>query len=433
MTEKPRQIAAKALFEWESGKTFAETILHRSLKAANLKSIDRHLVQELVYGVIRNLILLDTWIDEKARHPPGKTRARTLLRLGLYQIACMDRIPDHAAVNETVSTARSLGLHSQAGFINAILRAFLRDKEIHLGKLRDWQTSQPHLAFSHPEWLYRKWRKQFGADESIQIMQWNNRIPETYARWNPLQGDLTKLEALWDKEGVTRKPITLPWLDSMKVYKITNFPKKPDELESFKKGLFYIQDPSTLLSVSRLKTSAHDDVLDWCAAPGGKTCAIAATMQNKGSLRATDTGPGRLRLLKENIQRLGVKNTKISLNLSSGKTDTDENFDAILVDAPCSNTGVMRRRLDVRWRLNEAALRDGHEAQVEILHRASMKLKPGGRIVYSTCSLEFEENQGSIQHFLKTHPGFRLDHEQQLTPFVDGVDGAYVAALIDTL
>ena len=130
MQQKPRQIAARILFEWEAGNQFAESILREHLSQSNLNPIDRHMVQEMVFGVIRNLILLDTWIDEKATRPPGKTRARTMLRLGLYQIAFMDRIPEHAAVHETVATARDLRLHTQAGFINAILRGFLRKRKL---------------------------------------------------------------------------------------------------------------------------------------------------------------------------------------------------------------------------------------------------------------------------------------------------------------
>ncbi len=388
------------------------------------------MVQEMVYGVIRHMTLLDTWIDEKATRPPGKTRARTLLRLGLYQIAFMDRIPDHAAVNETVATARNLRLHTQSGFINAILRGFLREKESILGKLEDWKTTNPHIAYSHPLWLVEKWRNQFGKLETIRLLEWNNQIPTTYARWNPLSGSKDELESLWDEEGVSRKETSFSWAPNEKIFKIHSFPSQPDKLKSFRKGLFYIQDPSTLLAPAWVEAKATDKVLDACAAPGGKACALAAQMENQGTLVAADVDPGRLRRLRENIERLGVKNTSVTMNPEKLQGTDTETFDAILIDAPCSNSGVMRRRLDVRWRLTPEEIQSITTQQMDILRQNAKRLNPGGRLIYSSCSLEPEENHQIVSNFLKEHKEFHLEKEQQLTPFEHGVDGAYAAKLI---
>ena len=390
MQEKPRQIAARVLFEWEAGRQFAETILRDHFTQTNLKPIDRHMVQEMVFGVIRNLILLDIWIDEKATRPPGKTRARTLLRLVLYQIAFMDRIPDHAAVHETVATARDLRLHTQAGFINAILRGFLREKEAILQQLESWKSTAPSKAFSHPEWLYEKWKKHFGETQAVELLKWNNLIPSSFARWNPLGGTNEALESLWDKEGVARKEVTFPWSDGLKIYKITSFPSQPDKLESFKKGLFYLQDPSTLLAIHMVGAKPGETILDACAAPGGKTCVMAAQMENKGKLVAADPDPGRLRRMQENMDRLAVKNTMITENEKNVSEGASKPYDAVLIDAPCSNTGVMRRRLDVRWRITPEEINSIAEQQKAILHHNATLLKPGGRLIYSTCSLERE-------------------------------------------
>jgi 16S rRNA (cytosine967-C5)-methyltransferase len=428
--QKPRQIAARILFEWEVGNQFAESILREHLTQSNLKPIDRHMVQEMVFGVIRNLILLDSWIDEKATRPPGKTRARTMLRLGLYQIAFMDRIPEHAAVHETVATARDLRLHSQSGFINAILRGFLRDKEAILKRLETWKTMAPSKAYSHPEWLIHKWKKQFGDSSTIALLDWNNQIPSTYARWNPLCGSVETLESLWNKEGVARKEVSFPWSQSMKIYKITSFPTQPDKLESFKSGLFYVQDPSTLLAVQMLDAKPGESILDTCAAPGGKACAMAAQMDNQGTIVAADPDPGRLRRMQENTDRLAVKNTTITKSIKSISKDEAMKFDAILIDAPCSNSGVMRRRLDVRWRITPAEIRNITEQQRAIFQENTQHLKQGGRLIYSTCSLEPEENGQIVEQFLKENKDFKLEHEQQLTPFEHGVDGAYAAKLV---
>lgn len=362
------------------------------------------MVQEMVFGVIRNMILLDTWIDEKATRPPGKTRARTMLRLGLYQIAFMDRIPEHAAVHETVATARDLRLHTQAGFINAILRGFLREKESFLKRLEDWKTSQPHVAFSHPNWLFKKWKNQFGDSETNELLKWNNQIPSSYARWNPLCGSIEELENAWNEEGVVRKEISFPWSEGMKIYRIVSLPRQPDKLESFKKGLFYLQDPSTLLAVNLIDAKPGEDVLDTCAAPGGKTCAMAAQMENKGTIVAADPDQGRLRRLCENTDRLAVTNAIMTISPSKTKGDQPTSFDAILIDAPCSNSGVMRRRLDVRWRLSSQEIKSITEQQMAILKENAKLLRPGGRLVYSTCSLEPEENHQIVAQFLGKTP-----------------------------
>lgn len=429
MQQKPRQIAARILFEWEAGNQFAESILRENLSQSNLKPIDRHMVQEMVFGVIRNLILLDTWIDEKATRPPGKTRARTMLRLGLYQIAFMDRIPEHAAVHETVSTARDLRLHSQAGFINAILRGFLREKVTYLKRLEDWKITKPNVAFSHPDWLFKKWKNQFGDAEGKKILQWNNQIPSSYARWNPLCGSIEELEKAWSEEGVVRKEVNFPWSEGFKIYRIVSLPRQPDKLESFKDGRFYLQDPSTLLSVNLIDSKPGEAILDTCAAPGGKTCAMAAQMNNNGTILATDPDQGRLRRLRENTERLGVKNAFTTTHPSKSKENQPTAFDGILIDAPCSNSGVMRRRLDVRWRLSVQEIKIITKQQIEILKEYAKLLKPGGRLVYSTCSMEPEENHQILSQFLEENPAFILANEQQLTPFEHGVDGAYAARL----
>lgn len=432
MQQKPRQIAARILFDWESGTGFVENIMRQALGSSKLKAIDRHLVQEMVFGVARNLMLLDTWIDEKANQAPGKTRARNMLRLGLYQLAFMDRIPDHAAVHETVATARQLGLHTQAGFINAILRGFLRQKDRHLEDLNQWKSTQPHLAWSHPEWLAHKWNKAFGNENAARLLQWNNAIPDIYVRWNPLKGSLDQLESMWKEERVSSKAVTFPWTEGTHLFQITHFPCSPEKLDSFQRGLFYVQDPSTLLAVKQLDPRPEMRILDYCAAPGGKTCAMAAAMNQTGQILATDPDPGRLRRLKDNINRLGVKNASLAENPSVAPDADESLYDAILVDAPCSNTGVMRRRLDVRWRLTEDEIRNITEQQAGILQKTSTYLKPGGKIVYSTCSLEADENVEIVQQFLNDNPTFEAGDQQQLTPFEHGVDGAFVAVLRKT-
>jgi 16S rRNA (cytosine967-C5)-methyltransferase len=321
-------------------------------------------------------------------------------------------------------------LNSQSGFINAILRGFLREKENFLKQLEDWKTTQANIAYSHPNWLFKKWKKQFGDIEANKLLQWNNQIPSSYARWNPLCGNVEELELAWNEEGVVRKEVHFPWSEDAKIYRIVSFPRQPDQLESFKKGLFYLQDPSTLLAVHLINAKPDESILDSCAAPGGKTCAMAVTMKNTGTIVAADPDQGRLRRLCENTERLAVSNTIVTLNVSKATNDLPTSFDAILIDAPCSNSGVMRRRLDVRWRLSVQEIKSITEQQVAILKENANLLKPGGRLVYSTCSLEPEENHQIVAQFLEENTSFQMVEEKQLTPFEHGVDGAYAAKLV---
>jgi 16S rRNA (cytosine967-C5)-methyltransferase len=198
-------------------------------------------------------------------------------------------------------------------------------------------------------------------------------------------------------------------------------------LESFRQGWFYIQDPGTLLAVRELDPQPDETILDLCAAPGGKTTFIAQLMRNEGKIIACDVSEERLKLIRENCQRLGI--TCVEPILSSTLNSQPSTFNRVLLDAPCSNTGVMRRRVDLRWRIQPEEIQRLRVTQLELLHAAAVKLKPGGVLVYSTCSLEPEENGEVVKQFLSEHPDFKLESERELLPFADNVDGAFVARL----
>ena len=217
-----------------------------------------------------------------------------------------------------------------------------------------------------------------------------------------------------------------------------------NSLASFRDGWFYIQDPGTLLAVCQLGPQPGETILDFCAAPGGKTTFIAQLMNNHGRIVAQDVSEERQKWIQENCARLGVTCVEFcrsrgneALTSNSGKeqrlltsSPTDEKFDRILVDAPCSNTGVMRRRVDLRWRIQPEEIERLRAAQLDLLKQAATQVKPGGVLVYSTCSLEPEENGEIVKQFLGEHADFKLESERELLPFVDGVDGAYVARIL---
>jgi 16S rRNA (cytosine967-C5)-methyltransferase len=424
--EKPRQIALRVLQDHRGG-SFIEDLLESALAGARMSSPDRHLCQELVYGIIRWQATLDWLISRKTDGRPQKPALKNLLRLGLYQIFWLDRIPEHAAVNETVELARQNGFNSQAGFINAVLRNYLREKDETRRLLGELRTQHPHLGFSHPEWLVAKWQKRWGAEQASRLMEWNNTPPRNFARVNTLKIEAGKLLEQWRAEDVEYDFVRRDWLEENLVFELKSHPSL-SSLPSFKAGYFYIQDPSTLLAVRELDPQSGDSDLDLCAAPGGKLTYIAQLMRNEGRIVAHDVSKARLDLINENCKRLGLTcvETVLPSNLAPRPSPL---FDRILLDAPCSNTGVMRRRVDLRWRLRSEEIQRLKTAQLDLLRQAAILLKPGGALVFSTCSLEPEENQEVIADFLAEIPRFQLSRERELLPFRDATDGAYVATL----
>ncbi|MDB6121977.1 MAG: hypothetical protein JWQ71_970 [Pedosphaera sp.] len=426
--QKPRQIAVRILTERLRQEEYTENLLEIELSKNLVTPANRGLIHELVYGIVRWQGTLDWLIARKTEGRPQKAPLQILLQLGLYQMFWLDRIPNHAAVHETVEIAKELGFEPQAGFINAVLRGFLRERDETEKLLEELKVNQPSVGYSHPEWLYQKWLARWGADKTAKLMEWNNTPAKTFARVNTLKTDTAQLIAQWETERVRFIPRSFDWADEGSIFEFESHPPLIG-LRSFKEGLFYVQDPSTLLAVRELEPKPDHTVLDLCAAPGGKTTLMAQQMQNRGRIIAQDLQEDRLALIKENCIRLGVTCAVTSIAPNAFIANPSQKFDRVLVDAPCSNTGVMRRRVDLRWRIRAEEIERLRETQLELLRRAAPRLKPNGTLVYSTCSLEPEENGEVIKQFLGEHSDFELKNERQLMPFVDEVDGAYIARL----
>ena len=452
--EKPREIAVQVL-GGRDGQAFTEDLLESAVAGAQLSPADRRLAQELVYGVVRWQATLDWLIEGKTGPRTQKVPIQNLLRVGLYQIFWLERIPAHAAVHVIVELAKRRGFGPQSGFINAILRGYLRDFEPTRARLNELKQNQPHLGYSHPEWLVRRWQEQWGQARTAELLEWNNSPAKTFARVNTLKITPEKLLPIWRDEGVDYDFVGKDWFEENLVFELKSHPPL-DRLPSFQGGFFYVQDPSTLLAVRELAPERRDTVLDLCAAPGGKLTYMAQLMSNEGLIIGHDIAAERLALLTENCARLGVTCVQTTTDLqsiitpqSALRTPHSEgsalcpphseatpqsalrtpHFDRVLLDAPCSNTGVMRRRVDLRWRVTPAEIVRLSRAQLDLLQRAATAVKPGGILVYSTCSLEPEENKQVIESFLARRPEFKMESERVLMPFADGVDGAYVARL----
>lgn len=424
MVSAPREFAALFLVRQEQPGDFAERRLEKDAVFTGLRPSDRRLAQELVLGVLRWRRTLDELIAARTDGRPIPPIPRTLLRLGIYQLLWLDRIPDHAAVHDSVELARRLGFPAQAGFVNAVLRNVIRDREPTRLRLEQLQRTDLALGWSLPSWLISRWSTRYGPEELETLCRRVNTPPSLFARVNRLKNSPEALLRRWDSEGVVHHERSLDWVEPGSVYELSGVAAVAD-LGSFQDGGFYLQDPSTLLAVRELAPCPDESILDLCAAPGGKTLYIADRMANAGRIVAHDTSEGRLALLRENAERLGITCVSAVTSLPAPVAE----FDGVLVDAPCSNTGVLRRRVELRWRLKPDEFQRMAAVQVSLLADAAQRVLPGGRIVYSTCSLEPEENAEVVTQFLTSHPGFTVETQRTLDPVRDGVDGAFVARL----
>lgn len=410
------------------GADFLENRLETELASSRMSPADKRLTQELVCGVTRWRATLDWLIARKAARKPPQPVPATLLRLGLYQLLWLDRIPDHAAVHETVDLARQLGYGAQAGFMNAVLRAYAREKQATRQILADLRQNQPVLGYSHPDWLVARWVARWGQEATRCLLEWNNTPPKTYARLNTLRASAEQLLAAWEMEAVESEMVRRDWFEDGLMFELKAHPPLTT-LPSFQRGWFYVQDPSTLLAVCALDPQPGERILDACAAPGGKATYMAQRVNNRAQITAQDTDPRRLLMVRENLERLGVTCVTTSRPSGSRCPELNAAYDAVLVDAPCSNTGVLRRRVELRWRLQLREILRLEAEQIGLLRRIAQRVRPGGRLVYSTCSLETEENTGVVRRFLQEHPGWQLVRERELLPWRDQVDGAFVAVV----
>jgi 16S rRNA (cytosine967-C5)-methyltransferase len=403
-----RQTALTALRLWRKQKRFADSIISGLLANADLTPSDRAFALELFYGVLRNLTLLDFWIGcLRASHI--EANVRDILRLGLYQVFLLET-PEHAAVHETVAIASQ----KQRPIINAVLRAAIRQRN----ELLAQADVQPlFVRTSHPQFLVERWQQRFGVEYTEELCKWNNRPAPMYGRINRIKTDL---ETFLQLHAESR-----PLAGNSDFVEFNTLPTAA--LDS---GHCYIQDPSTAIACQLLDPKPGERILDACAAPGGKTAYLAQLMQNRGVIIACDRDRERLLILKDNVDRLGASIVRTVRHDWTRNHPPEEilsiaPFDRVLLDAPCTNTGVMRRRIDVRWRLRPEDFSRMSNEQLVISRGVLRVLKPGGILVYSTCSLEREENEEVARRLVAELPALALETEKNSLPFRDGFDGAF--------
>lgn len=451
MAETPgnaRQLAFVVLDRHKQTSTFATRLLDDELARSDLPSVERRLAREIVSGVVRRRATLNALLEPHVRRPRHKVEGAlwTLAQMGAYQLVFLPSIPGRAAVYETVELAKWHGMPRWTGFLNGVLRAIDRNltetytddpgaEAVPLtgGRYRvcrqayfpDPQTETAGYfagAFSFPEWLVNRWLPRFDASELFRLGFWFNTPPPISLRVNRLKTDRASMLESLEAAGVTARAG-----EHAQAIRLDG-PARIEELPGFAEGRFTVQDESGMRAADLLAPQPGETVLDLCAAPGTKTTHLAERMENRGRIVAADIGAERLSMIEQNARRLGLTIVEPQLIRADGSDTPTGPFDAVLVDAPCSNTGVLHRRPEARWRLQPRDITELSALQRRLLTTACDCLKPGGRLVYATCSIEPEENAGVVQNVLAERSDVELLEAAELVPGRPA-DGGYQALL----
>ncbi|MBY0527391.1 MAG: 16S rRNA (cytosine(967)-C(5))-methyltransferase RsmB [Gemmataceae bacterium] len=444
-----RSLSLSVLLECHWGDAFVQEILDRSLANGGLEAIDRRFATQLSYGVLRRRGTLDALLRTVVSRPRQEVEAWLwdILRLGAFQLALLTHIPPHAAIYETVELASGFGRPAAKGFINGVLRALSQllteDRAsapsadalpLEQGEYRllarpvlPEPAAQPvqylSAAFALPRWLLARWLERFGWDECLRLGFWFASPAPLWLRCNLLRSDRVALRTTLAEAGIETEDG-----DGAQVVRVKHH-AAVRELPSYESGWFAIQDQASMKVAAALSPTPGMRVLDLCAAPGGKTTYLAELMNNQGQIIACDVDDQRLRTANELAKRLGIAIIETHrLHPERNEEPPPGPFDAVLVDVPCSNTGVLGRRPEVRWRLKPDDLRHLVPLQTKLLIQAGERVKPGGTLVYATCSIEPEENRQVVDNVLKVMPDLTLEADEDQVPGRPS-DGGYWARL----
>lgn len=417
-TANTRITSARILSDWLRTGTFVDRLLAPVTH-------DRAFVMEVVYGAVKWKRKLNWVIRRCSRRAPDPD-IRAHLLVGLYQILVMTDVANYAAVNETVEAAKAISADA-AKFVNAVLRRVIREQEEIEQALAQQSLG---IRLSHPDLLLRRWQDRYGAHRTQALCEWNNDRADVTIRVNTQRMSMSEYRARLQAASVDAEPHPT----AQETCLILARGVRITELPGYAEGYFSVQDASTMRAVDLLDPRPGEEVLDACAAPGGKTVAMAERMCNRGRLLAMDVQTERLSRLRENLKHMGSDWIRVRQgDATRGEADfpRGENtaFDAVLLDVPCSNTGVLRRRPDARWRFSPKRLSELVQLQHDLLDGVAPLVKPGGRLVYSTCSLEPEEGDALIHAWLSEQPAWRYDRDVVLFPPESRTDGIYAVRL----
>ncbi len=449
-----REYVLKALYRIETKEGYSNLVINELLSEKDIGSVDRPFITELVYGVTSMKLMLDYLIDKNSRIRANKISpwVRNILRIGLYQVLFLTKVPHSAACNESVKLAKKYGHRGSAGFVNAILRNILNQLS---GKsieqlLFGTQEDKPDLInpgidipdrisilHSHPRWVVDMWIEQFGEEFTYSLCEANNQRANVAIKINSLKTDKEQLKKLLMQDGI--EFTESQWTDSALVLKSGS-----PVTRLFREGLYTVQDEAAMLVSEVLDPRPGETVADLCSAPGGKTTHIAQLMLNQGRIFAFDIYEHRLELVRSAANRMGVEIIETRVGDAAQPDESLTGLcDKVLVDAPCSGLGVIRRKPEIKWKRNYGDISELAELQRRILCTASRYVKPGGRLVYSTCTVSRKENEEVVQDFIDNHRNFEVDTGWKkkldtssgdseyvyMFPNIQGTDGFFIASL----
>ncbi|MBT2687982.1 16S rRNA (cytosine(967)-C(5))-methyltransferase RsmB [Bacillus sp. ISL-47] len=441
-TKNVRETALELLEAIEKNQSYSNLLLNNAIKKNEISQKDIGLLTELIYGTLQRRMTLDFYLNPFLKgNKKVESWVKQLLRLTLYQMVYLDKIPDRAAIFEAVEIAKRKGHKGISGMVNGVLRNVQRQGLPSLEQIED-PVERLSIETSHPMWLVKRWVEQLGYEETKKMCEVNLTAPLQTARVNEVKASREECLTLLEEEGyeVEASPFIPVAIKCLRGHLANS--------QIFREGLITIQDESSMLVAYALGGNENETVLDACAAPGGKSTHIAEKLQNTGQVVSLDLHEHKVKLINDNARRLGLSNIKTNA-LDSRKVQEHfekESFDRILVDAPCSGLGVMRRKPDMKYTKKEEDLYHLHKVQRNLLAAVSPLLKKGGILVYSTCTVDKEENQHVVQSFLNEHAEFEGDISvrermpKPVAPFIDGYelqilpqdigsDGFYIACL----
>lgn len=436
---KARELAFKVLCDIEDNNNYSNIAINKHFKHKDINNQERGFATELIYGVVENKYYLDYIIDKLSKIKTQKlsTCVKILLRMGIYQLAFLDSISEYAAVNETVNLVKKYDNRS-AGFVNAILRNVIRNKEEVLKIDIDSKIMYLSTKYSYSPWMIKNWINKFGEEFTKDLLEANNERPSIYLRVNTLKINRDELINQLNDMGI--KTSKVPMIEE--AIKVENL-KNIENNELFKQGLFTIQDISSMMVGKVMNPEENSMVLDVCSAPGGKTTHIATLMNNTGKIVARDIFDHKLQLIQNTVDRLGLENVEVeSFDASELDKNSLDKFDYVLTDVPCSGLGIIRRKPEIKYKA-KAELKELPLIQRQILDNASKYVKVNGILLYSTCTIQDNENIDVINAFLADNENFELvpidevnvdlDNEDKgylkIYPNIHGMDGFFIAKL----
>ncbi len=441
----PRETALKVLYEINKSGAYSNIALNKYLEGGELSNLDKAFITELVYGTLKWRLSIDHIIDQFSSVKIKKLSPWILniLRLGVYQLVYMSKIPESAACNESVNLAKRYGHSASSRYVNAVLRNVARsgEKIAYPDRSKDL-TAYLSVKYSHPEWMVKNWLERFGESFTEEFLKSNNEAAPLTVRINTLKTDKEGLANALKNEGFETMPAK--HIDS--ALTIDN-PSSLAKMEAFVKGLFQVQDESSMMVGKVLDPKPGEFVVDVCSAPGGKATHIAEIMENRGQVVARDIHEHKIRLINEAARRLGIDIIETEVfDASEQDTKLIGKADRVLVDAPCTGLGIIRRKPDIKWTRTINDLNEIVKLQKKILSVSSKYVKPGGVLVYSTCTIEPQENEELVKEFLKDNEDYSLEDISelipdglakdtakggyiQLYPNIDGIDGFFISRM----